>query len=410
MKASRGDEADPPRKSALLARSGLAVRAAGRPATRRSPRSDHRPRPSAPRPKLRRSKPRAGARRRLDLLAVIAPQGLVADRAERLAQAPLERGAALRRVERPCLGLARPEEVDERPRAVQAPARSRPGRRRAARSSGSCPSGRSAKRSDLPGGRARQGKVDRAVGGAAPGPVAVEAQDRLVGEAPDERELVLGQRRAERRDGVREARHRHRDHVDIALDRDDGAALMRRLSGLMEVVEEPPLVEERRVGRIEVFRRHVGAHGAAAEGDHPAAPVGDREHHPVAEAVVRDGDVLARYEETRLDHDFGRDALAGEVVAQARSAPARRSRCGSRAGSRPRGRAGRGSPARRRPPSPAAAPRRSRPRAPSPRAAICGGPPAHRPRATASAARRRPRPQAARPPPGRRAPRSPSGT
>src|SRR5215213_8249214 len=43
-----------------------------------------------------------------DLVAVVAPQGLVADRAERLAQALLKRRAALGRVERPGLGLAGP--------------------------------------------------------------------------------------------------------------------------------------------------------------------------------------------------------------------------------------------------------------------------------------------------------------
>ena len=75
-------------------------------------------------------------------------------------------------------------------------------------------------------------------------------------------------------------------------------------------------MEERRVGRIEVFGRHVGAHGAAAEGDDPAAQILDREHDAVAEAVVRHGHVLARDEEPRLDHHLDGYALAGEVVAQ----------------------------------------------------------------------------------------------
>src|SRR5215213_4846723 len=51
---------------------------------------------------------------RVDVVAVVAPQGLVSDPAERLAQALLEGGAALRGVERARLGLTRPEQVDER--------------------------------------------------------------------------------------------------------------------------------------------------------------------------------------------------------------------------------------------------------------------------------------------------------
>src|SRR3569832_1704419 len=64
------------------------------------------------------------------------------------------------------------------------------------RSSGSWPSGSSAKRRLLPG----------AIGGLLAGPVTVEAEDRLVRHLPEQRELVFGQRGAERRDGAGKTR------------------------------------------------------------------------------------------------------------------------------------------------------------------------------------------------------------
>ncbi len=69
----------------------------------------------------------------------------------------------------------------------------------------------------------RQREIDRAVGRAPARAVAVEAEHRLVGHLPQQRELIFGERRAERRDGRLIARRHHRDHVDIALDHDDGA-------------------------------------------------------------------------------------------------------------------------------------------------------------------------------------------
>jgi hypothetical protein len=89
-----------------------------------------------------------------------------------------------------------------------------------------------------------------------------------------------------------------------------------RLAGLVEVVKQPALAEERRVGRVQVLGRDLGRKRPPAECDHPASRVGDREHDPVAEAVIGDLDVLAGHEQARLGHRLGRDALARKVVAQ----------------------------------------------------------------------------------------------
>ena len=116
---------------------------------------------------------------------------------------------------------------------------------------------------------------------------------------PEERKLVLGQSRAEGRDRVGEAGDAQGDDVDIALDGDHRAALVGGLAGEMVVVKEPALVEERRIRRVQVLCRNLGAHGPPAEGDDAAAQVADREHDPVAETVVGDLDVLAGDEEAQ---------------------------------------------------------------------------------------------------------------
>ena len=75
------------------------------------------------------------------------------------------------------------------------------------------------------------------------------------------------------------------DHVHIALGHDHRLVLGHGLARAIEAVEICALVEQRRLGRVEIFRL-ARAHHPAAEGDHPATPVVDREHHAAAEAVI----------------------------------------------------------------------------------------------------------------------------
>ena len=169
-----------------------------------------------------------------------------------------------------------------------------------------------------------------AIGGLQARLVAVETQDRLLRHAPQKRALFRRERRAERGDDVGEAGRRHRDHIDIALDGDHRPGLMRRLAGVVQIVERRALVKQRRFRRIQilsnrafvrtpVFRRamRVLLQRPPAEGDHRAAAIMDRKHQPMAEAVIGDGDVLAVDEQPRLDHRLHADALGGERVAQA---------------------------------------------------------------------------------------------
>ena len=82
----------------------------------------------------------------------------------------------------------------------------------------------------LPGSSFGSAMIERAISRAPAGLVAVETQQRLVRHFPEQPELLLGQRGAERRDGRGKARSHHRDHVDIAFDRDDRRAVMRGLA------------------------------------------------------------------------------------------------------------------------------------------------------------------------------------
>ena len=116
----------------------------------------------------------------------------------------------------------------------------------------------------------RQHGLDRAEGGPAPGRVAVEAEDRLGHHAPQQPHLILGQRRAEGCDGVREARLRQRDDVHVAFDDDHAALVVGRAAGAVGVVEDGALVEERRLRGVEVLGGGIRIQRPSAEGDDPS--------------------------------------------------------------------------------------------------------------------------------------------
>ena len=73
-------------------------------------------------------------------------------------------------------------------------------------------------------------------------------------------------------------------------------------------------MEERRLRRVEVFRLRVLLERAAAEGDDAAAQIGDRKHHPVAEAVVGHRDVVAGNQQPGLDHVLDRYPFLAEML------------------------------------------------------------------------------------------------
>ena len=119
------------------------------------------------------------------------------------------------------------------------------------------------------------------------------------------------------------------DGVHVALDHHQrGGALLdlgqlQQTPRLGHAVERAALVEERRLRPVQVFGARVGIEGAAAEADHAAPPVGDGEHHAVAEAVVGRAAVLRRDQEARVDEVARPSPLGDEVVLQRRAAGGR---------------------------------------------------------------------------------------
>ena len=115
-------------------------------------------------------------------------------------------------------------------------------------------------------------------------------------------QLVLRQRRAQRRHGIAKARLAHRDHIHIAFADDQPAAfaMAQRLARRLVAVEHGGLVEERRVAGVEVFRLGIGLQRPATKGNDPAARIGDRKHQPPTKHVIRLAAPVAFLEDARF--------------------------------------------------------------------------------------------------------------
>jgi hypothetical protein len=151
----------------------------------------------------------------------------------------------------------------------------------------------------------------------ATGAVAVEGEHDLVHQ-PERAPQVLGRRcRAERRDRVVQPRLVQARDVHVTLDDEQALQRQARLSRFIQAVELAALMEQRRLGRIEVLRLAAVDH-AAAEADDPAARVADREHHAIAEAVVER--VLARRRSLAPDDEAGREQRALRLLGCAEAA------------------------------------------------------------------------------------------
>jgi hypothetical protein len=166
----------------------------------------------------------------------------------------------------------------------------------------------------MAGCQQRQGKIKRPISRLAPGLVAVEAQDRLRRQAPQQTELGFGHRGAQRGHRIGEAGPGKRDHVHVAFHRHNRALAVGGAARQIEIVQHVALAEEGGVGRIEVLGRRIGRHGAATEGDDAAAAITDGKHDAIAEPVEGDRDVVACHQQPRLDHAFGRNPGVGQVA------------------------------------------------------------------------------------------------
>ena len=164
-------------------------------------------------------------------------------------------------------------------------------------------------------GEDRQRHLERAPRGLAAGGVAVEAEDDVVGEAQQLAEVEGRGRRTEGCDRVLDAVLRERDDVHVALDHDDFVRVADRAPRLVEAVELATLLEERRFGRVQVFRL-ARADDAPAEADDVAARIEDREHHAIAEAVVAARSFFPAVAAVAVDHQARVLELRGRVVGE----------------------------------------------------------------------------------------------
>ena len=115
--------------------------------------------------------------------------------------------------------------------------------------------------------------------------IAIEAEDRHLDHLPQPLDLMLGQRGAERGDGIAEPGLRERDHVHIAFDHDHAAGLATGGGGAVDIVEGAALVEERGVGGVEIFGLALAQY-PSAKGNGPAANIADRQHQATAEPII----------------------------------------------------------------------------------------------------------------------------
>ena len=122
--------------------------------------------------------------------------------------------------------------------------------------------------------------------------------------------MIFGHRSAKRRHGGVHTRARQGDNVHITLCDDKiGAVLAHRFTGGGGVIQGPSLVEERRIGGIDVFRGLRIAHDPPAKRNDAAALVGDREHRPVAKKRIGRTPVLGFAQQSGFQQKVFLDAL-----------------------------------------------------------------------------------------------------
>ena len=96
------------------------------------------------------------------------------------------------------------------------------------------------------------------------------------------------ERRALRGDHILHARLESGDQIELPLADDRRLLVDQRALRFVQPEEHRALGEKHRLRRVHVFRRfRIRLQHAAAEGDHLAGVVADREHHAIAETVVK---------------------------------------------------------------------------------------------------------------------------
>ena len=130
------------------------------------------------------------------------------------------------------------------------------------------------------------GQFTGAKHGFGPGPIRIEHEGDVAGEAHHQADLSVGQRCAHRRDDVLDSRLRESQDIRVAFHHHDLVGLRYRAPRLVEPVEQVALLVQRSFRRVEVLGVLV-LERPAPEPHHSASVIYQREHQPAAEAVVR---------------------------------------------------------------------------------------------------------------------------
>ncbi|MNZ64312.1 hypothetical protein D3C78_824800 [compost metagenome] len=161
----------------------------------------------------------------------------------------------------------------------------------------------------------RQGRLQGAPGGLAPGLVTVEAEQHAGYHAEQALEVLFAGGGAEGGHGVAQALLGQGNHVHVALDDDDFVEVAVVLACLVQAVEFLALVEHRGFRGVQVLGFVVAEH-PATEGDDAPAAVADREHHPVAEAVVALAAFGVLDQQAGIDHHLLLQGVGTQVLEQ----------------------------------------------------------------------------------------------
>ena len=123
--------------------------------------------------------------------------------------------------------------------------------------------------------------------------------------------MLLGERRALRRDDVLHAVRETRDEVELAFADDGVAGVENRALGFVEAEENFALGENRRLWRVDVFRHFfVARQNASAETHDAALLIANREHQPPSETVVMTAGFFLFDDEAGLLDSFERKTFA----------------------------------------------------------------------------------------------------
>ncbi len=124
--------------------------------------------------------------------------------------------------------------------------------------------------------------------------------------------MIFGKRRPHRGDDVGKARLVEGDDVHVTFDDHRLVGCPDRLASLVQAEEQPALIEEDRLRRVQELGHILGVDDPSAEAGHAPTCLADGDHDAVAESVVL-ASALALARHPRLEEFFLPVALLGEV-------------------------------------------------------------------------------------------------